>query len=261
LVQNWEFALDGLVRLKDIIDAGAFSHPLHQLQERIWLIHWGLFVFFRHPKGLDAMFEILFSPLYINAIQTSCPYILRYLAAAVIIGRRKRNFMKELIKSSQQDSYRYQDTITRFIEYLFVRFDFDMAQSLLQECEEILQNDFFLALSKDEFIDSARSFLLEAYCKVHQVVHLDIIASKLNMDVEEAENWINNLIQNARLDTKLNLEQRQIIVTSSLSTHQHVLEKAKNLMFRGQNLLSEIDKSVVGLNPGTPVMVQSEDIE
>jgi phosphohistidine swiveling domain-containing protein len=83
----------------------------------------------------------------------------------------------------------------------------------------------------------------------------------LNMDVEEAENWINNLIQNARLDTKLNLEQRQIIVTSSLSTHQHVLEKAKNLMFRGQNLLSEIDKSVVGLNPGTPVMVQSEDIE
>lgn len=41
---------------------------------------------------------------YVNAIQTQCPYILRYLTAAVIINPTKirRGVFKDLIKFIQQ---------------------------------------------------------------------------------------------------------------------------------------------------------------
>jgi hypothetical protein len=39
-----------------------------------------------------------------NAIQTTCPHILRYLAAAVIINRSRRSALKDLVKVIQQVS-------------------------------------------------------------------------------------------------------------------------------------------------------------
>jgi len=41
---------------------------------------------------------------YLNAIQTMCPHILRYLATAVIINRSRRAAMKDLVKVIQQVS-------------------------------------------------------------------------------------------------------------------------------------------------------------
>lgn len=39
---------------------------------------------------------------YLNAIQTMCPHILRYLATAVIINKSRRNSLKDLVKVIQQ---------------------------------------------------------------------------------------------------------------------------------------------------------------
>ncbi|PWZ13021.1 Eukaryotic translation initiation factor 3 subunit E [Zea mays] len=50
LMQNWDLALEELNRLKEIIDSKNFSSPLNQLQNRIWLMHWALFIFFNHIR-------------------------------------------------------------------------------------------------------------------------------------------------------------------------------------------------------------------
>merc|ERR1719312_1640232 len=113
LMQNWETALEDLNRLKTFIDESTFGSNLQTLQQRTWLIHWSLFVF-------------LYQKPYLNAIQTTCPWILRYLATAVITNKSsRRNVMKDLIKVIQEESYTYQDPITSFIEDLYVNFDFD----------------------------------------------------------------------------------------------------------------------------------------
>jgi len=39
---------------------------------------------------------------YLNAIQTMCPHMLRYLAAAVIVNRSRRSILKDLVKVIQQ---------------------------------------------------------------------------------------------------------------------------------------------------------------
>lgn len=74
---------------------------------------------------------------YLNAIQTTCPHILRYLTTAVITNKRRRTVLKDLVKVIQQESYTYKDPITEFLECLYVNFDFDGAQQKLRECETV----------------------------------------------------------------------------------------------------------------------------
>ncbi|TNN45089.1 Eukaryotic translation initiation factor 3 subunit E [Liparis tanakae] len=84
LMQNWEAAMEDLTRLRETIDnnaaalesyplslptflpfssAQSVTSPLQALQQRTWLIHWSLFVFFNHPKGRDNIIELfLYQP-------------------------------------------------------------------------------------------------------------------------------------------------------------------------------------------------------
>nr|XP_023668155.1 eukaryotic translation initiation factor 3 subunit E-A-like [Paramormyrops kingsleyae] len=141
LMQNWEAAMEDLGRLRETVDNNSVSSPLQSLQQRTWLIHWSLFVFFNHPKGRDNIIELfLYQPQYLNAIQTMCPHILRYLTTAVITNkdvRKRRQVLKDLVKVIQQESYMYKDPITEFVECLYVNFDFDSAQRKLRECESV----------------------------------------------------------------------------------------------------------------------------
>ena len=42
---------------------------------------------------------------YLNAIQTMCPHILRYLTTAVITHKRRKQVVKDLVKVIQQVHY------------------------------------------------------------------------------------------------------------------------------------------------------------
>lgn len=44
-----------------------YSPPLQLLQQRTWLIHWSLFVFFNHAKGRDLLIDMfLYQPTYVH---------------------------------------------------------------------------------------------------------------------------------------------------------------------------------------------------
>lgn len=115
---------------------------------------------------------MFFSAAYLNTVQTSCPWILRYLSTAVITNKRRKSYMKELVKVIQQESYEYRDPITEFVEALYVAFDFEGAQRKLRECEEVLGNDFFLVATLEDFMENARQFISETYCRIHQRINI-----------------------------------------------------------------------------------------
>lgn len=244
LMQNWETALEDLNRLKDVIESNTQAGTLQLLQERTWLIHWSLFVFFNHPKGRDLIIDLfLKQPQYLNAIQTTCPHILRYLTTAVITSKHRRTVLKDLVKVIQQESYTYKDPITEFLECLCVNFDFDGAQKKLRECETVLLNDFFLVACLDDFIENARLFIFETFCRIHQCISINMLAEKLNMTPEEAERWIVNLIRNAKLDAKIDSKLGHVVMgTQATSVYQQVIEKTKGMMSRTQELARNIEK-------------------
>eukprot|EP00871_Galdieria_phlegrea_P000894 jgi/Galph1/1805/GphlegSOOS_G471.1 len=260
LMQEWDAALDDMTLLRDAIDGqGRFSlNPLQQLQHRTWLIHWSLFVFFNHPTGRNGIIDLFFHEKYLNTIQTNCPHILRYLTSAVITNTKRRSMLKELVKIIQQESHAYHDPITEFVECLYVNYDFEGAQDLLQKCESTLRHDFFLIGTLDEFVENARLFVFEIYCRIHQVIDLNMLANKLNMDRESAERWIVNLIRNARLDAKVDSEASQVIMgVKTPGVYEQVMESTKGLVIRTQVLaqnihipvaLDDISSSMLGDN-------------
>uniref|UniRef100_A0A3B1J947 Eukaryotic translation initiation factor 3 subunit E n=1 Tax=Astyanax mexicanus TaxID=7994 RepID=A0A3B1J947_ASTMX len=215
LMQNWEAAMEDLTRLRETIDNNTVSSPLQSLQQRTWLIHWSLFVFFNHPKGRDNIIELfLYQPQYLNAIQTMCPHILRYLTTAVITNkdvRKRRQVLKDLVKVIQQ----------------------------------VLVNDFFLVACLEDFIENARLFIFETFCRIHQCISIGMLADKLNMSPEEAERWIVNLIRNARLDAKIDSKLGHVVMgNNAVSPYQQVIEKTKSLSFRSQMLAMNIEKKL-----------------
>ena len=74
---------------------------------------------------------------FLNAIQTNAQHLVRYLAVAVVVNKRRRNVMKELMRLIEQESYQTSDAVTDFLQCLFTNYDFDGAQQALQKCEQV----------------------------------------------------------------------------------------------------------------------------
>jgi len=179
LTTNWEVVMEEVNKVKESIDTKLFNNPLAQLKHRTWLIHWALFPFFNYETARDLLSDLFFSPAFINTIQTDCPWILRYLAAAVITNRsRTRNTgqyqrqLKDLVRVVRQEGYEYNDPVTEFVKALFIDFDFEEAQKKLGEAEEVLKGDFFLSATADAFVEAARHLISESYCKIHQRIDI-----------------------------------------------------------------------------------------
>ncbi|KHN41695.1 Eukaryotic translation initiation factor 3 subunit E [Glycine soja] len=252
LMQNWDIALEELNRLKEIIDSKNFASPLNQVQSRIWLMHWSLFIFFNHDNGRTQIIDLFNQDKYLNAIQTSAPHLLRYLATAFIVNKRRRPQFKDFIKVIQQEQHSYTDPITEFLACVYVNYDFDGAQKKMRECEEVILNDPFLGKRveesnfstvplRDEFLENARLFIFETYCRIHQRIDMGVLAEKLNLNYEEAERWIVNLIRSSKLDAKIDSETGTVIMEPNHpNVYEQLIDHTKALNGRTYKLVSQL---------------------
>ncbi|OWA52038.1 Eukaryotic translation initiation factor 3 subunit E [Hypsibius exemplaris] len=249
LLQEWDTALADLNQLKADIDNSVDRVPITEsLNDRAWLIHWSLYVFFNHPKGKDLIVDwCMGGPDYLNAIQTLCPHILRYLVVAILTNRRRRHVIKDVIEIIKQEAPNYKDPVTEFVISLFVEYDFDKSQKQLKECEIVLENDFFLVGCVNDFIDSARQYIFETYCRIHSRISIPVLAETLHLNADEAEKWIANVIRNARLDAKIDAAKGEVLMgIPALSSYQMLIEKTKTLALRTQQMVNQVDKRVGG---------------
>jgi translation initiation factor 3 subunit E len=132
LLQKWDEAREDFNKLKmfienhvgnfcvEVLFLQQFSTELELLQQRAWLIHWSLWVSILPSTGdyntrddfitlcfenngfvylcfLQIFFKLSFFS-YMNAMEVVCPHILRYLTVAVVTSRKRKNYLKELVK-------------------------------------------------------------------------------------------------------------------------------------------------------------------
>ncbi|GAB7357280.1 hypothetical protein MBLNU459_g8249t1 [Dothideomycetes sp. NU459] len=251
LTTNWESAIEEVQKVRENIDTRLFNNPLAQLEHRSWLIHWSLFPFFNYEPARESLTELFFSPTYINTIQTACPWILRYLAAAVITNRNRpvgknsqssyQKQLKDLVRIVRQEGYEYSDPVTAFVRALYVDFDFEEAQKRLGEADEILRSDFFLVAASDSFKDSARHLISESYCKIHQRIDIKDLSTRLGLSQDEGEKWIVNLIRDTRVDAKIDYKEGTVVMNHPpQSVYQQVIERTKGGFFRTQVLSAAV---------------------
>eukprot|EP01026_Neomeris_dumetosa_P022199 TRINITY_DN1919_c0_g1_i1.p1 TRINITY_DN1919_c0_g1~~TRINITY_DN1919_c0_g1_i1.p1 ORF type:complete len:453 (-),score=66.74 TRINITY_DN1919_c0_g1_i1:414-1571(-) len=236
LMGEWDQASANIKKLKELLDtpgAGP-TDPAMQLQQRTWLMHWALFVFWNHIEGRTELVELFMAERYQGALQINGQHLLRYLTTAVILNRRRsKTQLNQLLRLIQQEAYEYNDPITEFLANVFTYNDFDAAQEKLKECESVLENDYFLAACKKEFVESARLIIFETFCRIHHRIDMRMLADKLNMEYDEAEKWIANLIKTARLGAKI--DSSAGMVTMNIGSHNatdNLLEKAREVSVR-----------------------------
>ncbi|PWZ02639.1 eukaryotic translation initiation factor 3 subunit E [Testicularia cyperi] len=293
LVGEWEQALSELKLLREQIDSSAahvttsFAQPststgaaqtddLTQeglLKKRTWLLHWALFIFFNHPAGREQLVELFLSPVYLNTIQTSCWWLLRYLAAALLLTRRTtRVYMvqqpapatlmastsgagmskvspqqatKEIVNIIESETYRIagKDPIVDFLRQLFVEFDFDAAQEQLALAEQVANKDFFLADFADELVEACRVAVSEAYCRIHSKVDIADLVKRLNLSKEDGEKWIVNLVRDTRADAKIDFKEGMVFMNPTHPPiYQTVIEKTRGFTFRTSAMGTAIDR-------------------
>jgi translation initiation factor 3 subunit E len=246
LSEGWDAALDVLTRLREIIDTREYPTPSHQLYHRAWLLHHSLFVYSRVPQGRNALIDLFLSEKYLNAIQTVCPHLLRYLAVAAITSKRRRAVLKDLVRVVQAEAYTYRDPLTRFLEALYVSFDFDEAQVLLKECDAVVKADFFLTGQAGDFLENAQLLVFEVFCRIFNKIEIPTLGTKLNLAPEAAEKWIVNLIRNARLEAKIDSQANCVVMQTNEAGNpcSLVVERTKGLTFRSNVIGNYISKKV-----------------
>lgn len=239
---EWTDALKELNQLRDLVDSQN-EDPLKQLYQRNWLIHWSLFPFFKSENGIDQLCDMFFWSGNLCVIQLTCPWILRYLAAAVIISQtnsKNRNSwrLKELIKIVNQEKYEYNDPLTLFIKALYIDFDFVELQDNLTKIVTLCKSDFFLQGVADVILNNARHLITEVYVRVHSKIDIANLLTSLNLSKEDGEKWIANLIRDSKLNAKIDESEGCIILNHETSSvYQTVIDKTKGLSFRSNQIL------------------------
>ncbi|KAF1737387.1 Eukaryotic translation initiation factor 3 subunit E [Beauveria bassiana] len=237
LSANWDSAVDELKNVRESIDTKLFSNPRAQLDHRTMLVHWALFPLFNHDAAREPILEMFFSAPYINTVQTACPWILRYLIAAVITGRGRvsssnarsasstqQKQLKDVIRYVRQEAYEYADPVTQFINALYIAHDFNAAREALRLAEDVCRADFFLASSADAFVDAARHLICESYCKIFCRMNIRDLSAKLGLNPDDGEKWIVNLIRETRLDAKIDSKDGTVIMN-----HPPTMSTSKSL--------------------------------
>jgi len=254
-----------------------------------WLLHWSLFVFANYPEvkgdataagagvnrgGRDKLVESFMEEPNLTAIQLNCPWLLRYVTAAVLTSsdKRRQAHLRALlrvvsqeggaaadpVRGGEREAVAGQQTtphassrrqIVDFVASVLLRFDFDGAQAKLAQCESVIVTDFFLSYltTPGEFMEAARHFIFETYCRLHQTVDLGVLAAKLHMGEPDAERWVVELIRGASLDAKIDATGRQVIMTvPAPSVYQAVIDKTRELSVRTRVLADSIEAHAGG---------------
>jgi translation initiation factor 3 subunit E len=262
LVMDWEAASVAVEAVKTAMESMVSSKQLtalQALQQRTWLLHWSLFVYWNDSAkgGLEQLVDLFHTERYKQAITTIAPHLLRYLTAAVLLCKRRvtkkavaasnaeaRKLMKNLIYVMQDCEYT--DPIVEFVNCLCVKFDFDSAQLKLAECEKVLAADFFLCHQTALFMEEARVFVFENYCRIHNKIDLYALGEKLAMDQDSAERWIVDLIRNADLDAKIDSDQGCVVMGTGAiqSMYEQVMEKTRDFNIRSATVVQNLNNLI-----------------
>jgi len=255
---DWCEATDIILKLDEAYDSASLKVTKYEVVlNRAWLLHWALIVIFKAQVEDDKkhlleesqwkLTEFFLQDKSLQIISIGCTHLYRYVAALLLLNKSLQDSRaSELLNKIRQDRYWFSDPLTRLLEALYFDIDFDAAQEFLKEVGGLLPYDYFLADKEDEVKERCRQLIFETYCRIHRHINLSMIAEKLQMSETDAEIWIVRLIQQAKLDAKIDSETNRVVMTRQApNIYQQVLDRTKNVALRSQLLNHNLDKRVL----------------
>jgi len=252
LISSYGEAHEDFKILRTKIDARAL--PSHsKMAQRVFLLHTALFFYLSEQSAesdYDALVELFTNEHYLSAIQVSAPHLIRYLGSALLLLKnnpKSKSNLHNLVPVFNKDISEYSDSLTEFIKILFGDFDFKKAQQKIKDFQKEFTNDYFLTKRTDQIINNSQTMFFEAFCRVYRKVNIKMVAEYLGVSQEEAEVWIVNLIRNANMEAKIDLEKGVLALTySQPQIYEQVLTKTRDLIPRTTILVNNLQKILKG---------------
>ena len=147
---------------------------------------------------------------FFSILQLTCPELLRYLTAALIINKTLQNnkdnrtfdFFK-LVEVINRKIIRHTDAFTDFLSLLEIDFDFESAIAKISSCRALIQSDPFLRPFEHKLIEGLNFLYFKQACKVYETLPLSEIASFTGLGAEEGELWLLGYIRSGDIDAKI----------------------------------------------------------
>ena len=258
--QNSDVAIQMLAHLRKTIDSyedNGTARPQIVLLYRAWLVHWSLFVFFQREDAAKQICNFFIRPKenrrqsLLTVVQLTCPWVLRYVCAAVIMTTNWKQRMMIVKIVRQESSVADPDPVVRLLTTLVVDSDPKAGKQLLSECERVLRDDFFFADGAgavlpgtarripflDRFVVAARKMVFRTYCLTHREIEMRSLAEELGMTFLDLEKWTVDLIQAEKNyllnDVKIDTSKGTAVMDAKHpSIYERIMHRTKDLSMR-----------------------------
>lgn len=180
---KWDVCVHDFNAVKEAIESRSISQ-LDQIRQRAWLMHWSLFVFLNQRDGTELFIDFVSDKIYLQTMENVCPWLIRYYSCAIILSKRRKVLIRDLLNEISCISHLYSDPITQFLESVYDQFSLNDAQVKLQQCLSIMKYDFFLSVFIQQFEHESRLIMCEILCALSSEVDLVSLSEKLQLSLE-----------------------------------------------------------------------------
>jgi len=233
-LNRWDSGMRDIGDLKEAIDTKFPALSSNSTTQKLWLLHWSLFIFPKKEGGYNDLIDLYMNDSYLNILLTTGQHLLRYLIFATLVTKNSKNFLINLISTLKKKKYNClsKDPMANLVFCISVNLDFDNAFAIIKECKNLIENDFFLSLFKDNFFELVRVLVFETYFRFHLRINQSTIADKLSINQIVAERWLANVISMNSLHFNIESQPCQITkMTQNYLKVDSIIEKIMSILF------------------------------
>lgn len=220
--------------LEDYIALAEKTVPAGQvLQERTWLVHYGLFIL-NQKNGEEFFFRTFFHKEYLAIIEINAPWLLRYFVVILLKqGRSARTNLSRVVEILERCADSLEDPILLFSYNLIVRMDFVQAAKELARCEDVFASDYFLTALGVEveqtFMEEARLLVLDFVFNMHQQISLLFLAQIVSMEVTDCKEWMKRIISKGIVEMEIDEAEECVMMSTAVPSVYEQLTSKKTL--------------------------------
>lgn len=161
---------------------------------RGYIIHWALFLL--ENNNIQLFLTTLFNDNYYIMIENVFTYIFKYIIVFSIISKSKK-FIKKINESidNYENYFEKDDKFFNLFKEMFIEFDIKNSILALNECKNIMKNDYFLYNYVTLFENKCIEILIENYIIINEKINISDFIELFGNDINKTKEYIKNLIK------------------------------------------------------------------
>lgn len=221
--------MDELKSLRSRLESRGPESYFQVVSGKCSLLHYIIMIsyVFAGEPDYDYLIDIFATDSYMSAIQTCSPHLFRYLVFMLILSKNKKKTAKynlsNVVSSYENNLCTYEDEAVKFVNQLYVKFNFEQANEELKQFGNCVANDILLAGHEDDIVNNSKELLFEAFCNIYSSVDIDLISKYLGLSKEESEIWIVNLIRKNNIKARFSSDNKSTLELKNM--HKNVYEE------------------------------------